>query len=206
LGGHGANHRLGSSTHSERAGSIDSEGVDRKGGGGDSGSDTSRRGAGPLRSVRYASGSSGRGGGGGGGGGQRAGGGANVLGAVLGKVGAGMGYGPDGVRTADAGAASRARRRNALAFSAADDYSSRALQSSAAKAAAVAAAAAAPLRDERRGFLKSVYRSFSRVMSAGGVLSVRPLQGLNLPHPRNHDQTLYAKVRHWGRSARRILT
>ena len=57
LGGHGANHRLGSSTHSERAGSIDSEGVDRKGGGGDSGSDTSRRGAGPLRSVRYASGS-----------------------------------------------------------------------------------------------------------------------------------------------------
>ena len=41
------------------------------------------------------------------------------------------------------------------------------------------------------------YRSFSRVMSAGGVLSVRPLQGLNLPHAKHHEQALYAKVT-WG--------
>jgi hypothetical protein len=61
--------------------------------------------------------------------------------------------------------------------------------------AAAPAASPAVMSSERRGFLQAAYRAFSRVMSAGGVLEVRPLQGLNLPHPKTHDQALYCKVR-----------
>lgn len=204
----------------DRLGSTDSdvERHDSGWSGGDSGSDTTTSrngnggGGGPYRTMRYGSGGSGSalGGasnhGGGGASGKRGGvgsgnGGGNGVGAVFGQVGAGMGYGSNGANNGAACDASsgRARRRSTAAFRAsppnhlARDFPG-ALQGDAMAAGDAGERIAAPLSEERRGFLKGVYRSFSRVMSAGGVLSVRPLQGLNLPHPRSHDQALYAKV------------
>jgi len=203
----------GQSNRLDRTGSVDSVDFDRHDGGGggggwsggDSGSDTTpSRNGGPYRTVRYGSGSGGSNSALGRASNKKAGnsGNGNDLGAVLGQVGAGMGYtgkstSGDFRNTPTFDASGHTRRRSAAAtFGAspdglASDFPS-ALQAE--SAAAEAEKATAPLSDERRGFLKGVYRSFSRVMSAGGVLSVRPLQGLNLPHPRSHDQALYAKV------------
>ena len=44
----------------------------------------------------------------------------------------------------------------------------------------------------RKNFLLSAYRSFSRVMNAGGELVIRPMQALNLPVDR--DLSIYTKV------------